>query len=565
VTAPRTHQFFGLLPRDGALRAALGWGALVLVSVLLAGPGARVGEAEGRFQASSSRHGGWWLGLPLEPLDSLSNIAAALGPERGAAGLPLATAGIGHALLVERLPGGELFSHRLAAALFAALLAYVLSRFGGDLAGLTGALLAPALTFFVPACFDAAIATGTAVPTAALWLGVLLAHSRGLRSRDHRERIRRAAVAAILFGAAVATRRDAWALLPLLTLHYLLVRSRGGLRALQADEDEAPHRHPAGRSAWRSLLAGLPSSVPAMLLLGPLVFAAFTPWIWIDPIRRVLPAIWATLDASPFVHLGTVVAGGRPPWHAPLLAALLLPPASIGFLYLAGLFHAGRRLVLGWRGEAAASFSEELLLLLGALVPLVLAATGVAPAEAGIGPVLPALGVLSVLAARAVATAARAAWPAAAPKLALATCILALYPALRATVRTFPHGANAWSEWVGGAPGAASIGLPRLASGAGTALLEEIRERASSGQRIWWPGLPVATLEALRNDGRIRSDLRIATSPADADLAVIEHDDARRDLEYQVWTAFETARPVAGTRLDEVPLASVYARPGAWR
>ena len=46
---------------------------------------------------------------------------------------------------------------------------------------------------------------------------------------------------------------------------------------------------------------------------------------------------------------------------------------------------------------------------------------------------------------------------------------------------------------------------------------------------------------------------------------MIEHDDARRDLEYQVWTAFETARPVAGAQLDEVPLASIYARPGAWR
>jgi hypothetical protein len=553
-----------ILPRDAARRTALAWAALVLASLALAGPHARVGEDEGRFQTAARRHGDWWAGLPARPLDSLSSVAVTFGPDAAAAPLPLAASGAGHALLAERLPGGELLSFRLASALFAAFLAYVLSRFGADLAGLTGAFLAPALLFLVPACFDAAIPAGTAVPAAALWLGVLLAHHRGLRSRDRRERLRRAAVAGLLFGAAVATRRDAWVLLPLLVLHYLAVRSRGVVRALQTDE-ETPPRHPAGRSAWRSLLAGLPSSVPAMLILGPLVFGASAPWIWIDPLHRFVATAWATPGTTPFVHLGTLVAGGRGPWHAPLLAALLLPPAAIGLLYAAGLLHSLRRLVLGWRGEAAASFSEELLLVSGALVPLLLAATGVAPTEAGIGPALPALAVLSLLAARAVATAARAAWSGSTQKLALGVCILALYPALRATVRAFPHGASAWSEWVGGAPGAASLGLPRLASGAGATLLDEIRERASAGQRIWWPGLPVAVLEGLRRDGRLRPDLRIATSPAEADLAVIEHDDARRDLEYQVWTAFETARPVAGAQLDEVPLASIYARPGAWR
>ncbi|MGB8932796.1 MAG: hypothetical protein WCC48_16240, partial [Anaeromyxobacteraceae bacterium] len=85
------------------------------------------------------------------------------------------------------------------------------------------------------------------------------------------------------------------------------------------------------------------------------------------------------------------------------------------------------------------------------------------------------------------------------------------------------------------------------------------------GQRVWWPRVSPAALEALRHDGRLRADLTFATSAAGADLAVVEHDEAHRDLEFQVWTAFESARPVASARVDEVPLASVYARPGAWR
>lgn len=563
MTEPRTRSWFGLLPRDAARRIALGWAAAVMVAAALAGDHAGFGATEGRIFDAARRQGAWWTQLPVKPLDSLSSIGGAFGPERGAAPLQVAAAGVGHALLGPRLPGRSLLAFRLAAVALAGFLAYVLSRFGADLAGRTGALLAPALLFLVPASFDAALRSGTGVPAAALWLGVLLAHHRALRSRDHRERIRRAAVAGILFGAAVATRRDAWALLPLLVLHYLLVRVGGGIRSLSAG-DEAT-RHPAGRSAWRSLLAGLPATLPAMAVLGPLLFVSLNPWTWVDPVRRLLPAAWATLEAAPFVHMGAVVAGGRPPWSAPLLAALLLPPAAVGFLYLAGLAHTLRRLALGWRREAAASFSDELLLLLGALAPLALAATGVVPAEPGIGPVLPTLAVLSVLAARALATAARTAWPAAAGKLTIAVVLFALYPALRATVRTFPHGGAAWSGWIGGAAGAASLGLPRGAEGAGTAVLAELSERAAEGQRVWLAGLSPTAAEALRRDGRLRADLRVVSSAAEADLAVVEKDDARRDLEYQVWTAFETARPVASVALDEVPLASVYARPGAWR
>jgi hypothetical protein len=562
VTAPRVHTFLGLVPGDAARRLALGWALAAAVAVALASAHAGFAPAEGRFLEAARRQGSWWTRLPLSPLDSLGSIRATFDPERGAAALPVGAAGVGDALLGQRLPGHSLLAFRLAAVALAGLLAYVLSRFGGDLAGTLGALLAPALFLLVPASLDATLRAGTGVPLAALWLGVLLAHHRAMRSRDGRERLRRAAVAAILFGAAAATRRDAWALLPLLVLHYLAVRLWGGIRALGAEP--APH-HPASRSAWRSLLSGLPASLPAMAVVGPLVFVALTPWTWVDPIRRFLPAARAALDASPFVHLGHVVTGGRPPASAPLLAALLLPPMSLGLLYVAGLAHTARRLILGWRREAAASFSDELLLLLGALAPLALAATGVAPAEAGIGPALPAMAVLSVLAARAVATAARAAWPAGTAKLTLAVALLALYPALRATLRTFPHGGAAWSEWVGGAPGAASLGLPRGAEGAFAALLPELSERAAEGQRVWFAGLSPAAAETLRRDGRLRSDLRVAASLAEADLALVDVDDARRDLEYQIWSAFGAARPVAAARVDEVPLAAVYARPGAWR
>jgi hypothetical protein len=74
-----------------------------------------------------------------------------------------------------------------------------------------------------------------------------------------------------------------------------------------------------------------------------------------------------------------------------------------------------------------------------------------------------------------------------------------------------------------------------------------------------------AALEAYARDGRLRADLAAAAAPEEADLAVVALDGASRDAEYRAWAALRTARPAAGVYRDEVPLALVYARPGAWR
>jgi hypothetical protein len=100
---------------------------------------------------------------------------------------------------------------------------------------------------------------------------------------------------------------------------------------------------------------------------------------------------------------------------------------------------------------------------------------------------------------------------------------------------------------------------------AAAALLDALNARAPEGARVYWPSTAPAAVRAFARDGRLRPDLVAAASPEDADLAVVTLDGASRDPEYRVWSAFRTARPAAGAYLDEVPLAFVYARPGAWR
>jgi hypothetical protein len=96
-------------------------------------------------------------------------------------------------------------------------------------------------------------------------------------------------------------------------------------------------------------------------------------------------------------------------------------------------------------------------------------------------------------------------------------------------------------------------------------LLPALNARARPGARVWWPGVSPAAVAAYARDGRLRSDLALAASADDADVAVVAIDAGTRDPEYRTWAALRTSRPAAGVYRDEVPLALVYARPGAWR
>jgi hypothetical protein len=85
------------------------------------------------------------------------------------------------------------------------------------------------------------------------------------------------------------------------------------------------------------------------------------------------------------------------------------------------------------------------------------------------------------------------------------------------------------------------------------------------GARVWVPSTSPEALRRYQADGRLRGDLVAADGPEDADLSLWQPVAGGADAEYRTWTAFGTARPVAGVYADEVPLLQVYARPGAWR
>jgi hypothetical protein len=447
---------------------------------------------------------------------------------------------------------------RLGTVAFAAALSALLVLFGHALAGAAGAVVAPLLFWLVPRHLHAGLVATPDLAAAALWLATAWAYRSAARAAGPAARRGAGVGAGLLFGAALAARTDAWILFAALALHALVAP----LVFRPPPPAETPERPEAPVLRTRAGLLAL----AAMGLLGPAILVAVWPWLWADLPGRLAPALapGRAPAAGAWDFLGAPLAGRPPVGYAVMLTALTMPMAVL-WTYAGGLLHALARTARAVT-EPGEDVLDDLLLALAGVAPFVASALGLGPLSPGVRPWIPAMPFLALLGARALVSAASAAWPARRAPLVAAVSALVLWPALRQAGHAFPAGAAAWGELAGGAPGAASLGLQRQDGGEAAAqVLEEVNARAPRGARIWWPRTAREAVSAWTRDGRLRPDLAWAEGPEAADLAIVALDGSSRDDEYRAWAALRTARASTGAYLDEVPLVLVYARSGAWR
>ena len=526
-------------------RIALGWGAVACAAALaLAGqPGVPVGEAA--TISAGVRTAGWLVAAPRDPAGSRRELAAL----SGQLGRPLLAetfhgfAGAGG----ERAGLGPIRGLRLGAALVAGLLSAALAAGAFSLGGAAAALLAPALFWFAPRTLSLGLLATPDLLGALLWLLAMQGFARALAAPTRLARTRAGLVCGLTSAAAAAVRPDLATLWLVMLAHWGLGRFH--LRWL------ARGNHPDVESEidWAARIRRVPTAIAAGLLLIPAAVLACWPAHWTAPLHG-LGALLAT------------VGWGQPaPAVNPTLLALTALPAPTLALLALGVGHATLRLVNALRRREGAVSRLEVLWLLAGTAPLLLAAVGLAPRLPGLAPVIQALPPLALLGARALLALAELAWPSRRLAVAGLLALALLYPGLRAAAVTFPDGASAWGEPLGGAAGAAWRGWPRQDGGeAIRGVLADLDVHAAPGARVRWIGASPLAVALYRRAGLIRADLLEAASVAEADLAVVARAGAR-DEEYDAWTALGSTRAVSGLYLDEVALVQVYARPGAWR
>jgi 4-amino-4-deoxy-L-arabinose transferase-like glycosyltransferase len=389
-------------------------------------------------------------------------------------------------------------------------------------------------------CFD--------IPVAAMWLVTTWAYWRSLGEGGWKW----ALLAGVLYGLLLNTKHNSWLLPPALIAHFAIVRG-GGL--------------------WRDLRAGrfaAPVALYAMALIGPIVFYALWPWIWHDTGKR--------LAAYAAFHLGHEYYNmeflGRTYWkppmplgYAPLMTAATVPLVT---LVLATVGFAS-----GVRARVAATYDKQRYSteVLWVLCVLASYAPWLSPSTPIFGATkhwLTAYPFLCLFAARGFELARTrlselVPSPLARWRHATSAALLAAVLAgpIVITLRSHPWGLSAYTPLVGGAPGAASLGLNRTFWGYTTGSVQEfLNQHAPRGASVFVHDTALQSWEMMVRDGRLRADLRGTLSIEGSSLAIYHHEPHMSRVEYQIWRAYGTVQPAYVGAHDGVPVVWVYARPG---
>lgn len=412
----------------------------------------------------------------------------------------------------------------------------VLGRAGGIVAALSFALM-PRIFFHAHlACFD--------LPVCSLWLVTSYLYTRSLRS-SHRGWV---VAAGLAYGLLLDTKHNSWIFPFALGAHFALTQAAGLWRDYRA-----------GRPFWRRV----PLAWASMLVLGPVVFYALWPWLWHDT--------WPRLRQYAEFHLGHEYYNmeflGRTYWEPPMprgyawLMTLATVPLVTLVLFGIGGFSAVRSLARPGDapGSARSDYAFWGVSLVMSYAPWFSSST---PIFGGTKHWMTAYPFLCLFAGLGFVQVRRA-LTALAPKLAqpalAAGCVL-LGP-LVMTAHAHPFGLSAYTPLVGGAPGAANIGLNRTFWGYTTqSLAPFVNESAPQRGTVYVHDTALQSFAMFQEDGRLRRDLRGSLNIAVSDVALYHHEPHMSRVEHQIWATYGSVSPDAIAAFDGVPIAWAYLR-----
>jgi hypothetical protein len=450
-------------------------------------------------------------------------------------------------------------SFRFPGMVFGGVMVMVTYLWGRRTYGLFAGLCAAILVAMMPRVFYNAHLDCFDIPIATMWLLTAYAYYRSLSGGGLPWII----ACGVLYGLTLNTKHNSWLLPGALLAHAALSLTRHGWKELKI-----------GRVAF-------PGAIVSMLTLGPVVFYATWPWIWHNTGKRLA-------DYASF-HLGHEyynmeflgVSYSKPPF--PKLYAWVMTigtvPAITLLLFLIGAAMAalaalGRR-PLGKKlsfvpatDEPARLGAPELLWVLSILVSYAPWLSSGTPIFGGTKHWITAYPFISLFAGvgflhvcRALRKLAPERWRR--PNLVEAAtlpCVIAAPIAI--TLHSHPWGLSSYTPLVGGASGAATLGLNRSFWGYTTgAVTGFLNERTPQRGAVFVHDTAFQSFQMLVTDGRLRRDIQPAGNIESSSLALYHQEPHMGRVEYQIWVAYGTTTPAHIGAFDGVPVVWIYQRP----
>ena len=495
-----------------------------------------------------------------------------LGPARGLHPVPIRAR---HTTLP--LFARDSTAFRFPAILFAALLVGLVYRFARGWLSRGPSIVAAVLTLAQPhfffhaqiACFDAPIVTMAFAVGFAYWKSL----------RDPRWGIATGG----LFGLALGVKHNAWLIPFFLVGHYLWMR-RGDL--------------------WARRLPRIPLAFVAMLALGPLIFFAHWPWLWVAPVARARAYVLRHLEHEHynFEYLGFNF--NQPPttakmkWiraTAPFVETGLTVPvttlalAAIGAVMLArrrrgapvdpdraepeGPVAENSRDRPSWlRPGADVDRAPGAFVLCQTLGPLAVLAMPSTPIFGGVKHFLAAMPYLALLAGiglGAIARGVREALPEARARLRpaapIALAVLVCLPALVETRRSHPDGLGHYNLLAGGFAGGASLGMNRQFWGYSVLpMLPDLDRRVPENRRLFWHDVLSDAISMYKRDGRLSMGVGDTGFGEEgikrSELGIFFYEKHWAKYEAWLWETYGTTKPIDVRTREGVPMVTLYQR-----
>jgi len=457
-----------------------------------------------------------------------------------------------------RFPGMLMMGLALFVTYLFAARAY--SRRAGVIAALSLGLMPSIFYHAHLACFD--------VPIMAMWTTCIYVYWRSEKEGG----LNWAMLAGIVYGLTLETKHNAWMLPAVFLPHALIVHGRA-----------------ISRHAAKSSRIPIPTSLVAMAVIGPAVFLLLWPWLWNDTLPRLQEYVNFHVhhDYYNIEFLGQTYFGPPSPRsYMPVMIAATVPAITL-VLFFIGAFDRARELsarLVWWLGDAwgralpwpkAAPEKDrvqtDLLLFLAiavALGPFVLPRT---PIFGGTKHWITAYPFLAILAGRgfdlvwtrlALLLEKRTHLDAT-RRIAAQTVVVACSfgGALATTVHSHPFGLSAYTPAFGGTAGGADLGLNRQFWGFTTeSLAPWLAENAKPGETLYFMDTAWPSWQRLIAEKRIPETLRGVSSPAEAELSIVHHEQHMNEVDYNIWTEYGSSTPAYVLTHDGVPIITVYRR-----
>lgn len=476
---------------------------------------------------------------------------------------------------------------RLPTQVLGGLLVAAVYLFGALCLSRLAGLLAAALTLLQPrlffhsqlACFDAPV-------TAFIFL-TTLAYLWAILATSPRQRFWRGVVFALVLAAAMLTKHNTFFLPPILLLHWLYLKRGQVARLFRRQRADQTVAEPV----WSWLL---PPWALCAATITPLIYLLGWPYLWPAPVTRFLAYVGFHLH---HVHYNIEYLGvnyNRPPYplhYVPLMTLFTVPVTTLllsglGLFFLRrGSASAAATSVAQAADGAAGSVAEQPSIAAPAVAPLALILLSLAwPIAVIMRPGTPIFGAekhwLPAVPFIALLAGAGAQWAVArlptlgglSPRaLRYATAILALVVTMPAAVevaRSHPYALTHYNALAGGPRGGADLGMNRHFWGyAVRGLFPTLNDKARPLASIYFHDANWNMLQMSMKDGLLRRDLRDSgieePGVRAADLGLLLHERHFNKYEYWLWDAFGSTRPLAVVTHEGVPVATLYARPGA--